>query len=173
MFRGAFGGPVRFCVGRGWAKKRGKGTRVLGLVVAFGMSGVMHLSGSVTQFGDTNPSHPLIFFLLQGLGIIFQTSFISLFASTPFTQKQNKEKEGKKWWRRMGNFFFVFAWLLWTAPWLIDDFARGGLWLFEPVPVSFVRGVRGEGWACWGGGVGVGVGFYRGVRWWESGLVLW
>lgn len=44
-----------------------------------------------------------------------------------------------RWARRLGNLAFALAWL-WATGWLlIDDFARCGIWLYEPVPVSLFR----------------------------------
>lgn len=51
----------------------------------------------------------------------------------------------------MGNWVGTVGWLYLTGPLLADDFARCGIWLFEPVPVSIVRGGLGERWWCWGG----------------------
>jgi hypothetical protein len=54
-----------------------------------------------------------------------------------------------------------------------DDFARGGVWLFEPIPVSPLRGLgfgqEGDRWWCWGH---IGVGWYTGKHWWESGIAF-
>ncbi len=80
----------------------------------------------------------------------------------------------------MANVVFLLLWFYVTGPLLADDFARGGIWLFEPVPVSVVRGLgfglNEEGWWCWGEGGGKWVGWWsdrsgRG-RWWRSGVML-
>jgi hypothetical protein len=46
----------------------------------------------------------------------------------------------------------VLVWCILTGPLVADDLAATGLWLYEPVPVSFIRGLKGEGW-CGGGEV--------------------
>ena len=63
----------------------------------------------------------------------------------------------------------AFTWLWWTFSPLADDFARGGLWLLEPLPVSPLRGLlfgSGELWRWYGPYIG----WYTGQEWWESGL---
>jgi len=61
--------------------------------------------------------------------------------------------------------------LYFTAPLLVDDFARGGIWLFEPVPFSLFRGLglgsEGDGWWCCGGGL---VEWRSGEGWWDTGI---
>lgn len=81
----------------------------------------------------------------------------------------------KKWGvpqtlRRTGNVLFVAAWLWVTGPLLADDFARCGVWLFEPLPVSLLRGVMGEGWWMWGGRW---AGWWQGTRWWDTGIAIY
>lgn len=53
---------------------------------------------------------------------------------------------------RLVRLVYVHVWFYHTAPLLMDDFARGGLWLYEPAPISPLRalglGVRGDGWWC-------------------------
>ena len=74
------------------------------------------------------------------------------------------------WWVREGvNVVFVLGWFQMTGPLVADDFAATGIWLFEPVPISLVRGVRGEGW--WFGGR-LWVRWYRGETWWDTGLMF-
>jgi hypothetical protein len=65
---------------------------------------------------------------------------------------------------------FAAGWLALTGPLLVDDFARCGVWLFEPVPVSLVRGLTGQGWWCWGGRW---VGWWQGRYWWETGIAIY
>ena len=56
---------------------------------------------------------------------------------------------------------------------LIDDFARGGVWLFQPVAVSPLRalgyGEPGDSWWCW---ENVRISWYIGKHWWERGIAL-
>lgn len=75
--------------------------------------------------------------------------------------------------RAAGNFAFTFTWLYCTSPLLIDDFARGGVWLFQPVAVSPLRalgyGEPGDSWWCW---ENVRISWYTGKHWWERGIAL-
>ncbi|KAJ5198845.1 hypothetical protein N7491_000589 [Penicillium cf. griseofulvum] len=122
--------------------------RVTYVVVAFCLSGFVHACGSHTQIPDTSPVFgTFLFFALQSVGImaerIFKTSFLpkSPFAGAP------------RWLRRTANFMFVFCWLMVSGGLVADDFARGGLWLMEPLPISPLRalgfGLQGQGWWCW------------------------
>ena len=80
---------------------------------------------------------------------------------------------GKSWpelVRKIGNAGFVVLWLYFTGPLLADDFARAGVWLFEPVPVSFVRGFMGEGWWKWGGRW---TGWSERKEWYLKGLAVY
>ncbi len=80
-----------------------------------------------------------------------------------------------RWVRRLGNLAFAALWLWATAWTLLDDFGRCGLWLWEPVPVSFARaaglGVDRRVWRYdrdslprwqWGSR----------DRWWETGIAI-
>ncbi|KAJ5775230.1 uncharacterized protein N7511_000241 [Penicillium nucicola] len=122
--------------------------RVTFIVVAFSVSGFVHACGSFTQFTETKPiSGPFLFFSLQGVGILGEKAFkrymsqLLPLARTP------------RWLKRTANFVFVFCWLFYSGVLVADDFARGGLWLMEPVPFSFLRGLgiglEGHGWWCW------------------------
>jgi len=164
-FRYAFAAPTKFMIRHGILEPKSKATRLFGAVVAFGMSGFLHASGSYTQIPDTIPLNLFLFFMLQAVGIIIQSSFCEYF---------------KGWIRRMpmttrtaGNFAFTFTWLYCTSPLLIDDFARGGIWLFQPVPISPLRalgyGEPGDSWWCW---EDVRISWYAGKHWWERGLAI-
>jgi hypothetical protein len=166
-FRVAFAAPTKWLVRTGWLPEKAVATQVVGLGVAFGTSAFLHGSGSYTQTPRTNPWEPVCFFMLQVMGIGLQRGFCaavdrllaSLFpigSSDMGTRQRHAIPETV---RRAANFAWTFTWLYITCPLLIDDFARGGVWLFQPVPVSLFRGLgwgeEGEGWWCWGG-----------VRWW-------
>ncbi|KAF4762979.1 hypothetical protein N7455_010979 [Penicillium solitum] len=122
--------------------------RVTYVMVAFCLSGFVHACGSHTQIADTSPvSGTFLFFALQGVAImaeqVFKTSILpkSFLAGTPRSL------------RRTANFVFVFCWLMASGGLVADDFAKGGLWLMEPVPISPLRalgfGLQGQGWWCW------------------------
>ncbi|KAJ5657728.1 uncharacterized protein N7484_001377 [Penicillium longicatenatum] len=123
--------------------------RVIYIVVAFSLSGFVHACGSYTQFTDTRPlSGPFLFFFLQSMAILIEHIFKVLVIS--------KLPLGRipRWLRRTANGLVVFFWFLFSGPFIADDFARGGLWLMEPVPISPLRGLElanGQGWWCWEG----------------------
>jgi hypothetical protein len=72
--------------------------------------------------------------------------------------------------RRTTNVCFVAFWLYTTGPFLTDDFARSGVWLFEPLPVSFMRGLTGQGWWKWGGRW---AGWSDRPEWWLKGIAVY
>lgn len=76
------------------------------------------------------------------------------------------------WMRRAGNILFVGVWLWYTGPILADDFARCGVWLFEPIPISVFRGLLGEGWWCWDG-MWAGLVYGEGVPWYRWGIAIY
>jgi hypothetical protein len=124
--------------------------------ICFFISGIMHASGSFTQFAATNPLRPLLFFQLQFLGIV-----ISTFIGKKLPQKL----------RVVFNLSFFIMWTFFTGPLMADDFARGGIWMFEPIPVSplWAMGFRaGErAWWTWKGPF---VELYCRDRWWLCGV---
>ncbi|EAW12567.1 wax synthase family protein [Aspergillus clavatus NRRL 1] len=118
--------------------------RVAMTLVAFSLSGLIHACGSYTQFAHTTPlTGPFLFFLLQAVGVLLQTGWVRLVARGRCSRRTG----------RAANAAFVFAWLLFSGGLIADDFARGGLWLTEPLPVSPLRGLgfgaEGDGWWCW------------------------
>ncbi|EKV10785.1 hypothetical protein PDIG_54660 [Penicillium digitatum PHI26] len=131
----------------GWASHL-QFRRVTYVMVAFCLSGFVHACGSHTQIEDTSPvSGTFLFFSLQGVAImaeqVFKSSILrkSPFAGTP------------RCLRRTANFVCVFCWLMLSGGLVADDFARGGLWLMEPLPISPLRalgfGLQGQSWWCW------------------------
>lgn len=121
--------------------------RVTHVGFAFLLSGLVHACGSHTQFADTRPfSGPFLFFAMQSVAIVCEGIFKTvIFPRLPL---QNTPR----WLRRTANAVFVFSWLLFSGGCIADDFARGGLWLMEPVPISPLRGLGladGDGWWTW------------------------
>ncbi|TAQ86118.1 hypothetical protein B7494_g5552 [Chlorociboria aeruginascens] len=164
-FRFGFTSPTNYLIHRGYIKARSPAAKISALVFAFGISGLLHFGGCISQFGPANPFNAFLFFMLQALGIILQTSFWEIF--------KPQIRPVPKALRKAGNFAFAVMWLFFTAPWLTDEFARGGIWLYLPIPVSVARGfgygAEGDGWWCW---EDIGVGWYTGRNWWESGISL-
>lgn len=121
--------------------------RVTHVGFAFLLSGLVHACGSHTQFADTRPfSGPFLFFAMQSVAIGCEGIFKSvIFPKLPL-------QDTPRWLRRTANAVFVFSWLLFSGRYIADDFARGGLWLMEPIPISPLRGLGladGEGWWTW------------------------
>lgn len=108
---------------------------VVRISIAFALSGLFHACGSYTLLGDTRPINAFAFFALQPVGIAIQivaSKIISIWLP-------NAVREGMV--SKTANFSFTLFWL-WATFWLLaDDFSRGMMWTFEPVPVSFVRGL--------------------------------
>jgi hypothetical protein len=177
MFRFGISEPSRVLIQGLGLDPRGGAARALQLVVAFGLSGSIHALGSYTSFSGV-PSHPLsgplAFFLLQGVGILLQSSLIRIlqrrfpvFKSAPQTV------------RELSNAAFVVVWLYFTGPLLADDFARCGIWLFEPVPISPLRGLglgpggKDEGWWTWYQEGSRALGWWHGGQWWTSAVAIY
>ncbi|KAI9762628.1 MAG: hypothetical protein M4579_000246 [Chaenotheca gracillima] len=168
IFRFGFSAPTDWIVSRLNLDRRATSTRTLQLLIAFSLSGFIHACGSYTSIPPTNPfTGPFLFFFLQAFGITAQVALSVGLKRAGITPQLPKTI------RQAGNFIFVFTWLFFVAPLLTDDFARSGVWLFEPVPLSPLRalgfGVKGDKWWCWGD---VKIWWHTGYRWWQSGLAL-
>jgi hypothetical protein len=136
--------------------------RTVTAVTAFSLSGLIHACGSYTQFAETTPHAHLVFFLLQPVGIMIQNQLArSINARYRFSRPI----------RRAANVMFAFWWLFFSGASIADDFARGGLWLTEPLPISPLRGLglgaKGEGWWCWRE---PWFRYWDGGKYWERGL---
>ncbi len=164
-FRFAFAAPTNYLIEQGYIKPRSNVARISALCFAFGISGILHAAGSVTQFAQSNPWQAPVFFILQALGILMQTKFCAYFRS--------RTRQFPKAVRQAGNLLFVWTWLWYTSWLLVDDFARGGIWLWEPCPISPTRalgfGSGDDSWWTWGD---LGIGWYTGKHWWESGISM-
>ncbi|KAL4800988.1 membrane bound O-acyl transferase family-domain-containing protein [Aspergillus venezuelensis] len=114
--------------------------------VAFGISGLIHGTGSYTQIGDTHPiSGPFAFFALQAVGVLIQETW----NRTVLGWLDSSGVPLPRWLRRLSNLLFVLVWLSFSGRRIADDFALGGLWLTEPLPFSPIRGLMGRGWNSW------------------------
>ena len=137
-------------------------------LLVFTLSGIIHACGSYTMWGPSVPLHSLQFFLSQFVGISIQIFFPVLL------QRCGLEADLiSKRIKRFITFLFTVLWLLITSPFLVHDFTRGGLWLAELLPFSFlsVMGLsrRSSSALLWDG---PGIGWYTDKRWWLSGVVL-
>lgn len=147
-FRFAFAEPGRRIVESYGLEKRSAGAKAVQVVIAFGMSGIVHACGSFTSAGETRPLHdPMAFFILQALGVMAESLTLR-----PLLDQARLPR----WVKRTVTFTYVHIWFYFTAHLLCNDFARGGVWLFEPTPLSPFRGLgfgadARDGWWCWGG----------------------
>lgn len=166
IFRFGFEAPATYLMQLAGIEKRSVPGKLISLFVAFFLSGCIHASGSHTQLGDTRPLQgPMKFFLLQAVSIVAQMVCIAFLARFGVVAKS------PRWLRRLANFILVHVWLYKTAPLLMDDFASGGVWLFEPVAISPLRGLGfgqpDDGWWClehqrlW---------WWTGKHWWDTGI---
>ena len=163
MFRIAFERAGEF-VSRSfrWENSTVKGT-VLRVFIAFICSGCLHACGSYTALGETRPLNSFLFFAIQPVGIISQR------AVAGWMKRFGLRDQIPSTVRQACNFLFVFLWFRLTGPLIADDFAKSLIWLDEPMPISLVRGLRGEGWWFWGG---TWVRWHTADTWWKSGLAF-
>ncbi|KAI3342802.1 hypothetical protein F4824DRAFT_120323 [Ustulina deusta] len=173
-FRAGFSAPTKWLLRHGYLPSPHKnGNRAgiiapfVGAIVAFAQSALIHCAGSYSSVPTTHYWGPPIFFALSGLGAMLQSVFSRLL--------RRRTERLPRWVRRLGNLAFAALWLWATAWTLLDDFGRCGLWLWEPVPVSFARaaglGVDRRVWRYdrdslprwqWGSR----------DRWWETGIAI-
>ncbi|GAD91948.1 conserved hypothetical protein [Paecilomyces variotii No. 5] len=167
LFRFSFSEPARWLASFLPQKLQNcGGRRIIYLLIPFGISGLLHALGSYCQMAVTDPwSGPFPFFFLQSVGVGVQR----------FLAKQVLPKilpfHPPRWLRRATNLAVVIAWFYLTGPVVADDFAAGGVWLVEPVPISILRGLglgaEGEGWWCLRGDW---FEWWNGETWWQSGI---
>jgi hypothetical protein len=168
-FRFAFQEPSRKIIEVVGMDKRGAKAKALQLFIAFFLSGVVHGSGSYTCAGETRPLRgPMTFFLLQAMGIFVEVTL------TQAAKSKGVGRDLPSWLKKTFTFLYVHIWFYYTAHLLCDDFAQGGVWLFEPVPLSVFRGLgfgpdARDGWWCWGGQL---LRWHSGDRWWRSGIAF-
>ncbi|KAH9902029.1 membrane bound O-acyl transferase family-domain-containing protein [Xylariomycetidae sp. FL2044] len=182
-FRFGFAAPTRWLLRRGYLG-RGPGTRaattttttLVGALVAFAQSGLLHAAGSYTTVPPTRPWMPPLFFLLSGLGALLQTFLARSLVVLRRWVVSSPPPPPPRWLRRAGNLAFVVAWLVATSWALLDDFGRCGLFLFEPVPYSVAR-AAGLGdprdRRVWRYDAEMAPRWFEGRtwwRWWESGV---
>jgi hypothetical protein len=168
-FRFGFEQPSRKIIELCGMDKKRPAAKALQLVIAFGLSGLVHASGSYTCAGDTRPIRgPMTFFLLQAAGIFLEV------LTTQGAKSMGVQDRFPKWMRKTFTFVYVHVWFYHTAHLLCDDFARGGIWLFEPIPISPLRGLglgadKRDGWWCWSGEL---VRWHSDAKWWRSGIAF-
>lgn len=168
-FRFAFEQPSLRIVERLGLDRRSVPAKGIQLLTAFGLSGVLHACGTYTAAGATHPlSNSFAFFMLQALGVLLEVIVSSAMRKTGI------QRYVPRWAMRAWTFIYVHVWFYHTAHLLCNDFALGGVWLFEPIPVSPLRGLgvgaaKQDGWWCWSGTVAR---WHTGKHWWQSGLAF-
>jgi hypothetical protein len=162
-FRAGFTASTNYLIRKGWLRGNTMTSQLVSTTIAFIISGIMHTAGSIVQVLPTRPERQLIFFLMQVIAVAVQTSLCA--ALRPWIERL------PLWVRRTGNGVFTYLWLYATSPLFLNDMSAGGTWLYEPVMVSPLRwmglGPKGYGWWTW---AHVGIGWYHGKYWWESGI---
>lgn len=169
-FRGAFVAPTDWMIRHNILPKdkHHPVTQIVGSLVAFGQSSLLHAAGSWTSLPrEARPWSPPLFFIASLVGVLVQTGWTVMVGGWV--------KRCPVWVRRMANLVFVLGWLHFTRWAFVDDLSRGAVWLFEPVPVSVVRAL-GFGEAgddrVWRWEADERPRFYVGRRWWESGIAI-
>lgn len=168
-FRFAFEQPSLWIAGFFNLDRRSVPAKGIQLVTAFGLSGVLHACGTYTAAGPTHPiSNSFAFFMMQALGIFLEVVISS------FLRKTGIQKHMPQWAMRTWTFVYVHFWFYHTGHLLCNDFALGGVWLFEPIPISVFRGLgfgaaEQDGWWCWSGKV---IRWHTGKHWWQSGVAV-
>lgn len=177
-FRVAFGAPAAWLGlaasggsgggGAGDSRRRRVISKSLAGFFAFAQSGFLHALGSASCLPPGRPWAPPVFFMLSWLGIVLQSTVCGAMRQAGATRAL------PRWVRRAGNFAFVLLWLSATQYWMLDDIARSGVWLFEPVPVSPLRalglGGPGDHWFRWTWDELPRL--HAGAHWWDSGIAL-
>jgi Membrane bound O-acyl transferase family len=171
MFRMGVTDPSRALIEKlGWSPRSRK-SRLLQLLIAFGTSGTLHAGASYTSNPETRPlSGSFSFFLSQAFGILAEQFMFKMVGIS------NTMQSWPKVLKRAGTLAYIIAWFYTTGPWLADDFARSGIWLLEPAPISLLRGLglgaRGEGWWCWHGTWAAWWSGIEGTPWWKKGIAI-
>lgn len=166
-FRLGFVAPANYLIRHNWITRKSFLGQTTALLIAFSISGFLHLSGSLSQLPHTHPLGPLQFFLLQVPGMLIQSLLTAVFAK--------QIQRFPRWSRRLANGLYSFIWLFLTSPSFVDDMNRGGVWMFEPLPWSPLRalGLAPNGESMWPW-KGIHCAYWSSTngRWWESGLAL-
>ncbi|KHJ36398.1 hypothetical protein EV44_g1873 [Erysiphe necator] len=153
---------MKYLIQEGYVKPGSFTAKLIGLSLAFTLSGFLHWAAMFTAIGDTLPLYELIFFILQGVGIVLQDSVCKLFS--PIIIKLPSSI------RQMGNLFYTLAWFYLTGWIEADNMARSGINLVPLVPFSPMTALGfGEHDANWKSWESVTSMWFSGKNWWESG----
>ena len=168
-FRVLLTSPTHAIINKLRIQKDGVSARTLALVIPFLISGAIHACGSYTLWGETKPINAFLFFILQPVGIALQ--IVSRWSLGRLDLIANNKIACRVC--EAANIAFTVFWLLWTFPLLADDFAKGGLWLAEPFPISVLQ-LLGLGSQARANVLSFDYGsrFQMGFRWWQMGLAV-
>jgi hypothetical protein len=108
------------------------------VVTVFLLSGALHACTSYTLLGPTRPWAPFLFIALQPLGMAIQSAYSQHFVGSYLCDSPGRWKTLV---RQGSNFGFTILWLWAWSGMLLDDMTNGGVWLFEPIPISLIRGL--------------------------------
>ena len=146
---------------------QGPTTKALRLSLPFVISGFIHGCGSYTLWGDTQPMRAVLFFILQPLGIAVQSAHAMAIDRVMGSNIASIHMKG------VSNVISTATFFLLTFPLLADDFAKGGLWLSEPFPISAMQSLRlGSPQRTRPLWLNSGIGWYSGRSWWQAGIAL-
>ncbi|POS82709.1 hypothetical protein EPUL_006774 [Erysiphe pulchra] len=164
-FRNVFTAPTDLLLEKGYIKPGKFTTKLIGLAIAFILSGFIHWASMITAFGDTKPFDEFIFYGLQGIGVALQSGLSKIFSSTIVKLPISI--------RKIGNLLFTLVWFYLTA-WLeADNLSRSGLLLIPAIPFSplayFGFGEQDVNWNCWGF---VAPMWYTGKNFIDSGIFI-
>lgn len=131
----------------GWAR------RALVLGSAFGGSGCVHMGlvppEPVNLDREGGWSVGMVRVLVGGF---FWAQVLGILVEDLFWRVLGRERwEGRAWWwlRAVGNVVWLWAWFCCCMPLLGEAGRQLGWWRHWLVPVSLVKGMRGEGWVTW------------------------
>jgi len=120
------------------------------VLTVFLLAGILHAAASYTLLGPTRPWASFLFFAVQPLGMAIQSVGSQLFVVS------FSSRAASRWKVLLGqctNLMFTIIWLWATSGLLLNDLTSGGTWIFEPIPVSFIRGMgfskEDQRFWCW------------------------
>jgi hypothetical protein len=111
--------------------------QIIRVSTVFLLGGVLHAAASYTLLGHTKPWASFLFFALQPFGLAVQST-CSQVVVVPYLS--NRLSLWQSCLRQCSNLAFTILWLWATSGLLLTDLTSGGVWIFEPVPVSLIRG---------------------------------
>jgi hypothetical protein len=119
------------------SSKSSSARRWIRAVVVFLISGVLHACASYTLLGPTRPWRSFLFFALQPVGLATQSLCSQLYRGSSLERMLGSARIAV---RQASNLAFTILWLWATGGMLLEDLSSGGMWMFEPVPFSVLRG---------------------------------